>query len=96
MSSLTAILDPQVIDLKVRIVADFFVNPFLECTRDALALRQSRPIAQVDVAVADLVQCGVLLERGDQVVFEPLVISTKTSANSLRSIAVKMPMRDRS
>lgn len=72
MSSLTAVLDPQVIDLKVRIVADFFVNPFLECTRDALALRQSRPIAQVDVAVADLVQCGVLLERGDQVVFEPI------------------------
>ncbi|MBK35094.1 MAG: hypothetical protein CME26_06130 [Gemmatimonadetes bacterium] len=71
MSTLTAVLDPQVIDLKARIVADFFVNPFLECTRDALAMRQDRPVAQIDVAVADLLRCGVLLERDDLVVFEP-------------------------
>ncbi len=71
MSALTAVLDPQVIDLKARIVADFFVNPFLECTRGALALRQARPVAQVDAAVADLVRCGVLLERDEVVVFEP-------------------------
>ncbi|MBE84318.1 MAG: hypothetical protein CME21_22655 [Gemmatimonadetes bacterium] len=71
MSTLTAVLDPRGIDLKARIVAEFFCNPFLECSADQLSFRLDALASDVTLAVSDLERCGVVRVDDDTVLFEP-------------------------
>jgi len=71
MPTLAAALDPRGIDLKARIVAEFFGNPFLECTADQLAFRLDASTDETGQAVDDLVRCGVVQLESDTIVFEP-------------------------
>lgn len=71
MSSLTAVLDPRGIDLKARIVAEFFANPFLECSAEQLSFRLDAATADIAHAVSDLERCGVVHVDADLVLFEP-------------------------
>jgi signal transduction histidine kinase len=71
MSTLTAVLDPRGIDLKARIVAEFFCNPFLECSADQLSFRLDALPSDVTLAVSDLERCGVVRVDDDTVLFEP-------------------------
>tara|TARA_A100001037_G_C15112471_1_gene619707 strand:- start:295 stop:1635 length:1341 start_codon:yes stop_codon:yes gene_type:complete len=71
MPTLTAALDPHGIDLKARIVAEFFGNPFLECSAEQLSFRLDATTPEVTDAVADLERCGVVQMDDDVVYFEP-------------------------
>lgn len=71
MPTLTAVLDPRGIDLKARIVAEFFGNPFLECSAEQLSFRLDASTDDVVQAVADLERCGVVQVEDDVVLFEP-------------------------
>ncbi|HCK10181.1 MAG TPA: hypothetical protein DHW45_09920, partial [Candidatus Latescibacteria bacterium] len=68
---MTAVLDPRGIDLKARIVAEFFCNPFLECSADQLSFRLDALASDVTLAVSDLERCGVVRVDDDTVLFEP-------------------------
>ena len=71
MPTLTAVLDPRGIDLKARIVAEFFGNPFLECSAEQLSFRLDASPDDVANAVSDLERCGVVQVHDDVVLFEP-------------------------
>lgn len=71
MPTLTAVLDPRGIDLKARIVAEFFSNPFLECPLAGLAARLGSSADDVSHAVSDLERCGVLRVEDEAVLFDP-------------------------
>jgi signal transduction histidine kinase len=71
MPSLTADLDPRGIDLKARIVAEFFTNPFLECSTEQLSFRLDALADDVSHAVSDLERCGVVQVDDGVVLFEP-------------------------
>ncbi len=71
MPTLTAVLDPRGIDLKARIVAEFFGNPFLECSAEQLSFRLDASTKEVASAVSDLQRCGVVQILDDVVLFEP-------------------------
>ena len=71
MPTLTAVLDPRGIDLKARIVAEFFGNPFLECSVEQLSFRLDASADDVSLAVSDLERCGVVQVNDDTVLFEP-------------------------
>ncbi len=71
MPTLTAVLDPRGIDLKARIVAEFFGNPFLECSAEKLSFRLDASSDDVRNAVGDLERCGVVRVSDDIVLFEP-------------------------
>jgi signal transduction histidine kinase len=71
MPTLTAVLDPRGIDLKARIVAEFFGNPFLECSAEQLSFRLDASTSEVTQAVADLERCGVVQIDDEVVLFEP-------------------------
>jgi signal transduction histidine kinase len=71
MPSLTAVLDPRGIDLKARIVAEFFTNPFLECSAEQLSFRLDALSDDVSQAISDLERCGVVQVDDGVVLFEP-------------------------
>ncbi len=71
MASLLDLLQPQDIDLKVRIMAAYFENPFLDTGRAAMQLRFDPRTGNLERAVQDLERCGVFGPDDERPLFCP-------------------------